>query len=153
MKIALNVKDKDVRKASKKAKQRLSCKYSDYLFNDNFFRNSNTKVLYFTGFSSFGILKKLNDFLKKDMEETAISKSERTSIIDIGNCFLLSRATASKVLLDALKVLYVKLNQGCRALYQCVFVPDMVPKVLTVIDCFETFIDRPSTLTWPSFEH
>lgn len=75
------------------------------------------------------------------MEETSISKSERTSIIDIGNCFLLSRATASKVLLDALKVLY------------CVFVPDMVPKVLTVIDCFETFIDRPSTLTWPSFEH
>ena len=36
LKIALNVKDKDVRKASKKAKQRLSCKYSDYLFNDNF---------------------------------------------------------------------------------------------------------------------
>lgn len=85
------------------------------------------------------ILKKLNDFLKKDMEETSISKSERTSIIDIGNCFLLSRATASKMLLDALKVLYMKLNRGCRALYQCVFVPDMVPKVLTVIDCFETY--------------
>lgn len=155
----------------------LQAKLQKYLYNQSFFKDDDDKVLYYIGLSSYNTLLTLYEFVQNDLKCTILSKFEQLilcfmrmrlgiAIMDLSNRFNVSKSTVSRIFLDCLDVLYIKL-------YSVVYWPERpelqisMPmcfrarygkKITTIIDCFELFIDRPSgltarTLTWSSYKN
>jgi len=97
---------------------------------------------------------------------TLIKLSINPPIQDLGYRFGVSTSTVSRILLKWLKQMDIRLRDliywpDCEALQKTMpvcFQQSFVKKVAIVIDCFEVFIERPSSLearaaSWSNYKH
>ena len=142
------------------------------------FKNKDENVIYYTGLSSFQILMKLYEFVEGDIKNIiSLTKFEQfilclmrlrlsTSLLDIANRFQVSKSTAGRIFSDTLDVMFIRLKKivywperdGLHATMPMCFQNKYRKSITAIIDCFELFIERPSSLTaraltWSTYKH
>lgn len=142
------------------------------------FEGKDEKVLYFTGLQTYQILFTLYTFLepclpvKKSMNKfkmliltlMRLRLNVSSSFLSYG--FNISLATVSRIFSDVIDVMYVRMKplvvwpsrDELRKTMPMQFRKYFGTKCVVIIDCFEVFIDRPSSLkaraeTWSSYKH
>ena len=143
-----------------------------------FFKNKDENVIYYTGLSSFQILMKLYVFVEGDINNIiSLTKFEEfilcsmrlrlgTSLLDIANRFQESKSTAGRIFSDTLDVMFIRLKKivywperdDLQATMPMCFQNKYRKSITAIIDCFELFIERPSSLTaraltWSTYNH
>lgn len=149
-------------------------------FDENFFKNDQEKVKYYTGLPDFLTLNVLYAFVEPYIAHNSscvltkfqtlvlalIKLRLNISHIDIAQKFGINKSSASRLFLNMLDVLYVRLKplvywpdreQLLETTPMC-FKVHFGTKVSVIIDCFEVFLERPSNLharqsTWSSYKH
>ena len=88
------------------------------------------------------------------------------TVTDLGYQFGISPSTVSKIFKDVLHVMFIRLKKNIkwpdretlRKTMPLSFLEHFGVKVVSIIDCFELFIERPSNLlaqaqTWSNYKH
>ncbi|XP_041374991.1 uncharacterized protein LOC121387832 [Gigantopelta aegis] len=142
--------------------------------------NDDNNVKYFTGLSSFVTLMALFNLMKpeiSDSKRSSLTPFQKViitlmrlrlnlSVTDLSYRFGVCATTISKVFLDTINVMYIRLQPLVRwperdELYETmpmVFRKYFGHKITVIIDCFEVFVDRPSNMTaraqtWSNYKH
>lgn len=153
-------------------KKLINTRYDEQSFIDN-----NEKVRFYTGLSNWDILHLIFKFVEPNLKQRSNLTPFQQLLLclmrlrlnlsgtDLAYRFQVSGPTVSRTFLHVLNVLYVKLKS-------CIIWPDRdslyktmpmdfrknSPKCVVIIDCFEVFIDRPTSLlaraqTYSSYKH
>lgn len=149
-------------------------------FNEDAFLNDNVKTRFYTGLPSFTILMHVLNLLTpyiKSGTRTSLSKFQQFILVlmrmkldaplqDLAYRFSISVATASRIFERWIDVMYIRLKflilwperEELMRTMPAVFKQNFGNKVAVIIDCFEVFIDRPSSLiaramTWSNYKH
>ncbi|KAL3888493.1 hypothetical protein ACJMK2_000860 [Sinanodonta woodiana] len=142
------------------------------------FDGKKERVLYFTGLPNYQILMTLFTYLepflpvKKSMEKfTMFIMTLMKLRLNVSSTFLsyefnISSATVSRIFLEVVDVMYVRMKpfiiwpdrDELRKTMPMQFRKHFGTKCVVIIDCFEIFIDRPSNPkaraeTWSSYKH
>ena len=155
-------------------------KLQETKITEDFFRDSDKKVRYYTGLPSFLTLMIVFEFVKNFIpvsSRIALTKFQKFLLVkmklrlnspvqDLAYRFGISQATASRTFLSTLHILYIRLKsliywpgrEELRLSMPMEFRKNFGLKVAVIIDCFEIFIERPSNLlarakTWSSYKH
>jgi hypothetical protein len=147
-------------------------------FSEEYFEDDDEKVNNMTGISTFATLMLLFQYVEPYMIDTQLmSKFQvliltlmrlrlNASVTFLGYTFGIATPNVSRLFLNTIEVLYQRL-------YPCIYWPRReeleltMPyqfrqhfnrKCISIIDCFEVFIERPSNLearmeTWSSYKH
>lgn len=148
--------------------------------DEDYFSGSDDKVKFYTGLPSFVCLMIVFDFVSDGISvsvRSVLSKFQQVVLTlmklrlnlpvqDLAYRFSVSTSTVSRVFLNVIDVMYVRLRKLVRwpdkeelvdTMPMC-FRINFGTRVVAVIDCFEVFIDRPSNLqaraeTWSNYKH
>lgn len=149
-------------------------------FDQNFFREDDEKVRYYTGLQDYCTLDILFQFVEpyiphssasvlskfQQLVLTLIKLRLNLSHLDNGHRFGINRSSASRLFLSMVDVLYKRLKpliywpdrNELRETTPMSFRVHFGTKVAVIVDCFEIFLERPSNLvartsTWSSYKH
>lgn len=144
------------------------------------FKDSDEKTKFYTGVPSFQLLMHVFSFVSVHVITTkrnALSQFQELILVlmriklnmplqDLAYRFSISTATASRIFDRWIDVLNIRLSflihwpdrEDLRSTMPKVFQKSFGNKVSVIIDCFEVFIDRPSSLiaramTWSNYKH
>lgn len=147
---------------------------------ESFFKDSDKNVKFYTGLPSYAHLMAIFAFLSGHISVTSQSaltafQQKLLTLMklrhnypfqDLADRFGVSPATCSKVFQKILDVLYIQLGwlvrwptrEELRQTMPVCFREHYADKVTAIIDCFEVFLDRPTSLlpqaqTWSSYKH
>ncbi|GFO49467.1 nuclease harbi1 [Plakobranchus ocellatus] len=153
----------------------------EFTYNKHFFENNDERVKSYTGLPTFAILWQLTTFLCPSLgQTTSINPFQRVILVlfklklnmpnqVLGDMFHVSSSTVSKIFLETLDVmyfLYINLKQlivwpereNLRKTMPKEFIKVYGRRVTIIIDCFEIFIEKPSSVksqaeTFSSYKH
>ena len=176
----INTEVEHLSKNLKKAQatiQDLESKLKHFRFDEDFFRFNDERVKYFTGLPNFTTLITVFNCIKCEINwncvlspfEQIISCIMRLRlalpVTDLSYRFNIPKTTASRMFLETLNILYVRLKflihwpdppdrQNSMPKW---FRAKFRTKAAVIIGCFEIFIERPSNLTarrltWSSYK-
>lgn len=148
--------------------------------NENFFRDKDYNVKYYTGLPAFITLMTIFNCVCKYIPHNSVSKISKfqkfvcvlirlrlnSQVQDVANRFGISVSSMSSNFRSVLHVLYVRLKrfikwpdrEELRKTMPLSFRENFGLKVVCIVDCFEIFIERPSNLlarqkTWSNYKH
>ena len=151
----------------------------DYTSYENM-KDDDDRVKYYTGLPTFAILVAIFNLVEPYITVSHLSKLCKfqqlmvvlmrlrlnLSEMDLAYRFGVSQCTISRTFNNTLNILYSRLkhlivwpkHEQLRETMPMVFRKHFGLKVVSIIDCFEIFIDRPSNLlaraqTWSSYKH
>ncbi len=158
-------------------KKELKSKVMDLGITEKDFEGNNVKVLYYTGLTTWELLKALYAYTESHLKtQSALSPFQQLLMTlmrlrlnlqgqDLAYRFQISKSTVSRIFLHALNVLFVRLKplilwpdrESLRKTMPMVF-RKYYPSCVVIIDCFEIFLDRPTNLlaraqTFSSYKH
>ncbi|XP_061692227.1 uncharacterized protein LOC133509373 [Syngnathoides biaculeatus] len=149
------------------------------IFSPDNLKDDNDTVKYYTGLD-YHTLMTIYNFVKDYVPERAnsgITKFEKVMLVlmklrlnlgmqDLAYRFKVSKSCVSKIFLDVIHILYVKLKlfilwperEALQMAMPMEFQQYFGVKVSVIIDCFDIFIERPSNLlaraeTWSHYKH
>lgn len=149
-------------------------------FDVNFFKDDNEKVKYYTGLPDYCTLDVLYKYIEPYIphhSSSVLSKFQQLvlaliklrlnlSHIDLGQKFGLNKSSSSRIFLNMIDVLHFRLSplvywperEQLRETMPMCFRVHFGNKVAVIVDCFEVFIERSSSLTarastWSSYKH
>lgn len=158
----------------------LKCQLATEKISIDTLRDDEKKVKFYTGLPSFATLMVLYNFIEgslTDSIKTSLTKFQKLVLVlmrlrhnfpeqDLAYRFGISQSTVSKTFVCVIHVLYVKLKKFIfwprrDELWKSMpitFQQHFGSRVTVIIDCFEIFIERPSSLTarsltWSSYKH
>ena len=149
----------------------------EFAWNEAYFENSDKKVLYYTGLSTWELLHKLYLYIKPHLKMHSVLSPFQQLLVtlmrlrlnlcgqDLGYRFRVHGSTISRIFIHVLEVLYVKLKpliiwpdrDSLKKTMPMVF-RKHYPRCIIIIDCFEIFLDRPTNLlaraqTYSKYKH
>ena len=157
----------------------LNTKLLDIQINQDGFRNDE-KTRFYTGFPNFCMLMQVFNFISPYVKATSrnvLTQFQELLLVlmrmklnvplqDLSYRFNVSVATASRIFNRWIDLLCSRLqflihwlkHEELRSTMPSVFKQNFGDKVAVIIDCFEIFIDRPSSLiaramTWSNYKH
>ncbi len=146
-------------------------------FDEDYFKDSDDKVRFFTGLTNWDILSKLFQFvLPHFVTHSSLSKFQQLSLtlmrlrlgstgVELGYHFGIHPSTVCRIFSDVVGMLYVRTKFLIvwpeREILRKTLPMDFrknCPNCVVILDCFEVFIDRPSDLlaraqTYSSYKH
>jgi hypothetical protein len=151
----------------------------EHAFDYNTFVNDDNKVKYYTGLQSFESLTIVFDFVREHVPTRKSCNQFQELLIVLAKLRLnlglqdlayrcnMSIATISRLLVKWLVAMDVRLSAACiiwpdrddlRKTMPLCFKRSFGNKVAVIIDCFEIFVDRPSSVlarteTWSQYKH
>ena len=154
-----------------------SSSHGQKAFNEDYFRNDDGKVRFFTGLTDWEILEKLSKFVNPFLDRhDCLTPFQQLALTlmrlrlgslgpELGYHFGIHPSTVSRIFSDVIEVLYVRLKFLIvwpeRDVLRKTLPMDFrknCPNCVVIIDCFEIFIDRPSdnfaqAQTYSSYKH
>jgi len=155
---------------------------SSFLFKEDQLANDDKKVKYYTGLPSYSVLKAIFDYLMTDLELPECIINGKKSVFeqlvlvlmklrlnlgdqDLAYRFQIGQATVSRYFNRWLDVLYLSLSFLIKWPERGELLKTMPMEFrkhfrncVVIIDCFEIFIERPTSLsaraqTWSNYKH
>ena len=145
----------------------LESEFKTCTLNEDFFKDDDKKVLFYTGLSTWGLLMSLFVYIKPSLQITgksSLSLFQQLLVTlmrlrlnlhgqDLGYRFKVHGSTISRTFIRVIDVLFVKLKPliiwpdrgSLRRTMPMVF-RKHYPACVVIIDCFEIFLDRPTNL-------
>ena len=169
----------DLENATIKANELKQQLHAVHLTEESFSGNDE-KTKFYTGLPTFTVLKHVFNLVSpyiKSGPTTSLLKFQQFILVlmrlrldsplqDLAYRFGISLATASRIFERWIDVMYTRLKfliiwperEELRCTMPSVFLKNFGNKVAVIIDCFEIFIDRPSSLiaramTWSNYKH
>ncbi|XP_067126808.1 uncharacterized protein [Centruroides vittatus] len=151
-----------------------------YVLNEEFFEGDDNKIRFFTGLSNFKLLSLVLNLCCKQIDHPNSRKLTpfqemivclmrirlNLSLEDLAYRFNISKATICRIFDKWLHILYIRLSRLIvwpeRDVLQKTmpkeFKKTIGSKIAVIIDCFELFVERPSSLdarylTWSQYKH
>ena len=148
-------------------------------FDEGFFKDNDENVKHYTGLPSFAILVALFNFLEVYIPHTllnSLTKFQQLALtlmklrlnlshMDLGNRFHVHKSTSSKLFLNMIDIMYIRLKpliywpdrEQLMETMPMSFRTHFGQRITVIIDCFEVFLERPSNLaarssTWSSYK-
>ena len=155
-------------------------KLNSLQFTQESFVNNNDRTKFYTGLPNFSILIHIFNLVSpfiKSGPTTSLTKFQQFILVlmrmrldsllqDLANRFGISMATVSRIFERWIDVMYIRLKflilwserEELQRTMPLVFKQNFGNIVAVIIDCFEIFIDRPSSLiaramTWLNYKH
>lgn len=151
----------------------------EHAFDYNTFANDDSKVLYYTGVPNFKLLTVIFDFVRAHVKVGKLLSQFQELLIVLTKLRLnlglqdlayrnnVSIATISRILQKWLVAMDMRLSSACiiwperedlRKTMPLCFKKSFGNKVAVIIDCFEVYVDRPSSVlarteTWSQYKH
>ena len=149
-------------------------------FDLKIFKNNDEKVKYYTGLPDFSTLQILYYFIEPHIPystASALTKFQQLTLcllklrlnlahMDLGQRFGINKSSSSRIFLNMIDVLHKRLKdlivwperEELQETMPMSFRVHFGTNVVVIIDCFEVFIDTPSSLgarawTWSSYKH
>ncbi len=149
----------------------------DLSLNEDSFKGNNSKVLFYTGLSTWSLLEVLFEYVKPNLKQSSVLTPFQQLLATLMQMrlglsgqylayrFKVHSSTISRTYLHVLGILYVKLKP-------LIIWPDRYnlrktmpmdfrkhfPNCVVIVDCFETFLERPTCLlaraqTYSAYKH
>ena len=148
-------------------------------FDQEYLKNNDKKVLYYTGLSTWSLLMTLFMFIKPHLHTTGKSSLSpfqqlmmtlmrlrlNLTTKDLGYRFNVHNSTISRIFNRVINIMSVRLSKLIRWPDRDALLKTMpitfrkhYPRCIVIIDCFEIFLDRPTNLlaraqTYSSYKH
>ena len=157
----------------------LELELKERYINEEYFKDNDKKVLFYTGLGTWSLLMALFTYIKPFLNDTgnsSLSSFQQLLLTlmrlrlnlngqDLAYRFNVHNSTVSRIFLRVIEVLHVKLKPLIRWPDRDALTKTMpmvfrkhFPSCIVIIDCFEIFLDRPTNLlaraqTYSSYKH